>query len=306
MGKLDSDVANPLIDASNPNSEIFITQSPPGPDNGNMASWLGVLQFSVRGDGAALAAGTGLDKTMVEDPVDAVFRSASSELLISNRHGNNSADGVAGSISRFKYDQGTHALTSLGEITGNGLAGVHQIIFSPTTGELFAANVNTAISRFTFNGDTPTPNGTISDGPTRGVFVSPDGARLYQTTASNVIRQWDLATNTELTPITFTTTENFHFFGYRKGDLYVAGLDGNHVYRFHIEGNDDLTMVETIDADAPIGIAFSADGEEMFITGHRTSDIVQRYTHQADDTWAVNGTSIDLGSSLGGIAILPG
>ena len=62
---------------------------------------------------------------------------------------------------------------ALPEITGNGLDGVHQVAFSPTTGELFAANQGNGISRFVFdNAGTPAANGTIGSGTTRGVFVA--------------------------------------------------------------------------------------------------------------------------------------
>lgn len=296
-----------LVDASNPNSVLFVTQSPPGPDNGNQATWAGVLQFSITGDGSPLVAEAGIVKTELADPIDLAFQSKTSEIYVSNRHGNNAADGVAGSISRYAYDQATHGLTQLAPITGNGLAGPHQIVFSPTTGELFAGNVDNSISRFTFDASgAAIANGTIGTGLTRGVFVSPDGKRLYATAASATIRQFDLATNTELTPVTITApaNPNLHFFGYRLGDLYVAALDLQKVYRYHLEANDDLTFVEAIDASSPIGISFSADGMEMFVTGHRTSDLVQRYTFDGT-TWQPAGTQ-DLGVSLGGILLVPG
>ena len=296
-----------LVDAHDPNSDILVTQSPAGPGNGDMATWSGVLQFSVSGDGGALVGEAGLAKTELADPAGLAFKSATSEIFVGNRHGNNAADGTPGSVSRYAYDQTTHALTARTAITGNGLAGVHQIVFSPTTGELFAANVDNAISRFTFDaaGD-PVPNGTIGTGPTRGVLVAPDGKRLYATAASGTIRQFELATGTELAAITVVAPSNpdLHFFAYRLGDVYVAGLDTQLVYRYHLEANDDLTFVETIAAASPIGIAFSADGSEMFVTGHRTVDLIQRYTFDGT-TWQPTGTQ-DLGSSLAGIVIVPG
>ena len=297
----------PLFDASDPNSTVLIAQSPPGPTNGDPTTWGGILQFQVAGDGSALTAGAGIAKTSVEDPVGLAYKAATSEVFVGNRHGNNAADGTAGSISRFAYVQATHALTALPEITGNGLDGVHQVAFSPTTGELFAANVNNGVSRFTFDGGgTAVANGMISSGPSRGVFVAPDGKRLYVSTATNVIRQFDLATGNELTAVTLQTTGNLHFFSVRARELYVAALDDNKVYRFTLDANDEPTMKQSIDASAPVGIAFSADGGEMYVTGHRTSDLVQRYLYDASsDTWMPNGT-MDLGTSLGGVVIAPG
>jgi DNA-binding beta-propeller fold protein YncE len=295
-----------LFDASDPNSTVLIAQSPPG-TNPDTTTWGGVLQFQVAGDGSALVAGAGIPKTSVEDPIGLAFKAATSEVFVGNRHGNSSADGVAGSISRFTYTQATHALVAQPEITGNGLQGVHQVAFSPTTGELFAANRDSGVSRFTFDGSgNPVANGTIASGPTRGVFVAPDGRRLYVSTASSVIRQFDLSTGTELTAVTLSTAGNLHFFAVRTGDLYVAALDDNKVYRYAIAANDDLTFVQAIDATSPVGVAFSADGMEMYVTGHMSTDVVQRYAYDAStDTWIATG-SMDLGSSLGGIVILPG
>ncbi len=302
------DAAASGIDASNPNSTILITVSPPGPSNGDMTTWGGVLQYQVSGDGAALVDGAGITKDIVHDPAGLAFRFQSSEVYVGNRHGNNSADGTAGSISRFTYSQSTHALTKVGDITGNGLAGVHQVTFSPTTGEMFGANVNNGISRFTFDEDgTTTAAGMLATGSaTRGVLVAPDGKRLWVSGASNVIRQFDLTTGNELASVTLQTTGNLHYFAFRKGELYVAALGDNKVYRYTVDTNDDLTFKQAIDASQPIGVAFSADGEEMFVTTHYNADVIERYLYRAsDDTWQSQGT-MNVGSSLGGIVIVPG
>jgi len=295
------------VDASNPNSDLLVTQTPGGPGNGDPATWSGVLQFSISGDFAALAPEAGIAKTELADPGGIAFRSVSSEIFIGNRHGNNAADGVAGSISRYRYDQATHALTAEPELTGNGLTSVHSVVFSPASGELFAANEMLGVSRFTFDASgTPVPNGMISNGPTRGVLVSPDGARLFVTGASNTIRSFAIASGAELAPVTLASTGNLHYFAYRLGDVYVAALDDNMVYRYHLEANDDLTYVQAIAAASPIGIAFSADGAEMFVTGHQSVDLLQRYTYDAaSDSWTPSGT-MDLGSSLGGVVLVPG
>jgi DNA-binding beta-propeller fold protein YncE len=295
------------IDASDPNSEIFVTQTPPGPQNADPTNWSGVLQLSVSGDFAPLVMETGIVKTELADPAAIAFRSTSSELFVGNRHGNNAADGVAGTVSRRRYTQGTHTLVAEPEITGNGLSGVHQVTFSPTSGEMFAANFGGGVSRFTFDADgTPVANGMISDGTTRGVLVTPDGNRLFVTNANNLIRSFDLATGTEVAATTLSSSGVLHYLAYRLGDVYVAALADNMVYRYHLAANDELTYVQAIAAESPVGVAFSADGAEMFVTGHQTVDLLQRYTYDAaSDTWMSSGT-MDLGSSLGGVVIVPG
>jgi len=72
----------------------------------------------------------GIPAARVRDPAGLAFPASSSEVFVGNRHGNNSADGVAGSISRFLYDRATRSFTATGTISGNGLAGVHQLNFS--------------------------------------------------------------------------------------------------------------------------------------------------------------------------------
>jgi DNA-binding beta-propeller fold protein YncE len=102
------------------------------------------------------------------------------------------------------------------------------------------------------------------------------------------------------------TTGDLHFLAFRLNELYVAAFDDNEVYRYTLDANDNLTFAQQIDAASPVGIAFSADGAEMFVTGHLTSDLLQRYTYDgASDSWMANGT-MDLGISLGGIVIVPG
>ena len=167
---------------------VLVTESPPGPDNGNRASWGGVRAFFVRGTGAVLESTEGIPATSLADPVGLAFRASSSEVFVSNRHGNNSADGVAGSIARFAFDPQTRRLAR-GAITGNGLAGVHQAAFNPVSGELFAANVKGGISRFTFDAAGTAVAADNATGEARGVAVSPDGKRLYVSGATPVIRQ---------------------------------------------------------------------------------------------------------------------
>ena len=284
-------------------STILITQSPGGPLNNDPATWGGLLQYQVTGDGSALVAAAGIPKTMVQDPVAVAFQASTHELFVGERHGNNAADGVAGSITRFLYDQATHTFTAHGEITGKALAGVHQVAFSPTTGELFAANVNGPISRFTADG---AANGTLPLGAVRGVVVAPDGKRLYASSATNQIIQFDLATGAQLASVTTSGNGQLHFFALRDHDLYVGGFADNAVHRYRIGSDDELAFVQDIAADSPVGVAFSADGLEMFVTGHKTSDLLDRFRYDAaSDTW-IKTDAIDQGVSLGGVVILPG
>ena len=282
--------------------ELFVTQSPPGPQNQDPATWSGVLQYHATNNSGTLVQGVGIDKTNLADPAGLVFRQSTRELFVGNRHGNNNPS----SIARFIFDGASRRLIPNGQIAGNGLYGVHQMAFNPVTGEMFAANVNSGVSRFTFDTTgNPTANGTISSGPARGVAVSSDGTRLYVTGASATIRQFDLISGTELTPVTVpSNVGGLHYFGFRGGQLYVAGLYDDVVYRYAVDANNNLTLAGTISMNDPAAIAFSPDGLEMFVSGHRTSDVIYRFKYQSDDTWLEEAV-FDAQSSLGSILVIP-
>ena len=283
---------------------IVVTESPAGSAPQN--AWGGVLGYKFATTGGAETAITGIDKSLVRDPVSVVLRPGTTEILVSDRHGNAAADGVAGSLSRFRYDPATQAFTASGTITGASLIAPHQAAFDPTTGELFVATKDNGVARFTFSGDTATEGTPLAIGPTRGIAIAPDGKRLYVTTASNVIRQFVLPAGTEVAPITVPVAANFHFCAFRAGQLYVAGLDVAKIYRYRIEADDSLTEVAQIDTvPNPAGLGFSEDGLEMFVPGHRTTTQIGRLRYEAaSDTWTPT-TEISVAGSLGGIAILP-
>jgi DNA-binding beta-propeller fold protein YncE len=293
--------------ASGARFALFVTQSPPGPQNGDRATWSGVLQFLADGAGAPLVTAPGIDKSLLADPVGLAYRASSREVFVANRHGNNAADGVAGSISRFVYDLATHALTANGTITGNGLSGVHQLAFDPQTGELFAANIVGGVSRFTFDaGGAAVPNGMIADGTTRGVAVSPDGKNLYVTTASNVVRHFALAGGAESTPFNVPAPGGLHFcrFHPRTGDLYVAALENQLIYHFTLTAAGDLVLGPNIAASSPGSVAFSPDGAEMLTSGHRNSDVIERFA-RGSDTWTPTANNLNAASSLGDLIVVP-
>jgi len=283
--------------------ELFVTQSPPGPQNADPANWSGVLQYRLNASGGAMIAEAGVDKTNLADPAGLAFRASSSELFVGNRWGNSQPS----SISRFIYDSITRRLTTNGVITGNSLFGVCQIAFNPVTGEMFAANFGNGVSRFTFDTNgTAQPNGIIGDGSTRGVAVSPDGRRLYVTSATTTIRQFDLISDGELSSVTVPGSGGLHFFAFRARQLYVAAAFDNCVYRFAVGTNDDLTLLDSFTMQEPVGIAFSPDGLEMFVSGHQTSDLIYRWRYvPVSDSWIETGT-FDAHSSLAGVLAIPG
>ncbi len=283
---------------------LFVTQSPPGPLNGDPATWQGVLHYHAADSGSELTPETAVPKEAVADPAGLGFRASTHEVFVGNRHGNNRNS----SISRFRFDFATRNLVPNGTITGNGLYGVHQLAFNPVSGEMFAANVNSGVSRFTFDAqDNPVAHGIIGNGPARGVAVSPDGRRLYVTMGINdTIRQFDLATGAELPSVKVPTgIGGLHYLRIHRGDLYVAALSDDRVYRYHLDAANNLVLLGYLPMNDPADVDFSPDGQEMFVTGHRSSDLIYRFRLNADAaTWA-EVSALDSGSSLGAVLVIP-
>jgi DNA-binding beta-propeller fold protein YncE len=303
-GPQDAAAAGDAVETG-PAFALLATVSPPGPDNGIMATWGGVLQFTVAGDGAKLVVATGIDAAALADPVSLVFRKESSEVFVGNRHGNNAADGVAGSISRYVYDPTARTFTGSGSITGPTLSGVHWLTFSPTTGELFAANFAGGVARFTFDAQgVATANGSIGGGTCRGVLVSPDGKALYVTSATTAIRQFDLMTGTEGTAVTVPGNATLHALALRDKLVYAAGLNDNMVHRLTLGDDNNLTYKDAIESSQPASITFSPDGLEMFVGGHRASDVIDRFRFDAAaGVWKMT-TTFSTGHSLGSVLVL--
>jgi hypothetical protein len=288
-----------------PTFALLATISPPGPDNNNMATWGGVLQFTVAGDGAPLVAATGIDTAAVADPAGLIYRKESSEVFVGNRHGNNAADGVAGSISRFIYDPTARTFTASGEITGPTLSGVHALAFSPTSGELFAANYDGGVARFTFDAQgAATANGSIASGTCRGVLVSPDGQRLYVTSATTTIRQFDLSDGMEGATVTVPGNAALHALSLRDKLVYVAGLNDNMVHRLTLGDDDNLIYKDAIEGSQPASIAFSPDGMEMFVGGHRASNVIDRFGFDVANQMWKTPITVNTGYSLGSVLVL--
>lgn len=293
---------------------LLVTETPPGPII-DMSKWAGVRRYTVASPGAPLMAASGIDKSAVHDPESVIYRAASSEVFIGNRHGDNAADGMTGSVSRFLYDRAAGTFTPNGALTGNALSIVGQMAFHPASGELFAADFyisggGPAVSRFTFDAaGAATANGTIGDGATQGLLISPDGKRLYLTSGgarSNVIRQYDLATGNKLPDFTVTGASSLFWMAWLGGEIYVGDVDGNKVFRLTVDATtDDLTVHDSFAADGPVCIAFSPDGMEMFTSGHLTSSLIDRFSYDATGkTWTKTAMT-DTTESLGGLITVP-
>jgi DNA-binding beta-propeller fold protein YncE len=274
---------------------ILVTETPAG--SPALSDWGGIDRYDVDADNGPAVLGPAIDKALVHDPLGLAFRKKSAEMFVGNRHGNNAADGVPGSISRFLYTAATESFTPnpLGEITGNGMGAISQIVFDPTEGELFAANCcngGNGITRFLLDATgKAVPNGSIPGTDLmQGLAIAPDGKRLYATQGgglpANFIRQFALPSGAELAMVPVPGSSRLHHMTLRGADLYLGDVDVG-VFHLKLDGNDDLSLVETIPADNPLSVALNPDGLEMFATGHQfgTTSVIDRF-QLAGGAWA--------------------
>lgn len=146
----------------------------------------------------------------------------------------------------------------------------------------------------------------IGSGSMRGVAISGDGTRVWATQATNQILVYDRATGDQLPSVTVEGggTGGLHFFEQGPGVLFVAALDDNAVYAYVTHADNSLVFGSTIEAASPVGLARTQDGE-LWVSGHRNSDLLQRFGIDLDtDYYLID--SVDVTSSLGGVALLPG
>ncbi len=276
--------------ASAQSFQLLATVSPPGSIS-NPANWQAVKRFDFAAPGAPAVPATDIPASQLFDPAGIGFRSAT-DLFIGNRHGNVLG---AGSISRFTLSDDGDTVTPNGNFTAPGMIGVHDIAFSPVTGELFAAAVNNGIFRFRFEGGVPVPNGQFAAGiPMRGVAVHPNGRFVYATSFSNIVRVFRIEldnTVTPLAPVPLPAASNLHFFAVHPdgAQLYIGDIDANRVYRLRMALGGELQLIESVASPGAIDIAFSPDAQEMFVGNHYGGGI-SRFTFDAlNNTWTPGG-----------------
>ena len=267
----------------------------------NPPPYFGVLRYGVGGGGGGATAKAGIAAGDVVDPAGLAL-SSSGELFVGNRNGN----GVhpnGGSVSRFLYDAGTDAFTAHGSITVNA-TGTHGVNLSPTTGELFAANVDGPVSRFSVASGGATASGSLNSGSARDVLISPDGLRAYVTQGINGnVLVFDVASGAQTGSFSLSGANGLHFGAWRGNDLFLADYPTGNVYdlAFNAAGGL-LTSVVAANAPTSISVAFSPDGSEMLVPGH-TSGAIARFLN-VGGVWTANG-QIQTGVNMGDIQVLP-
>jgi DNA-binding beta-propeller fold protein YncE len=232
----------------------------------------------------------------VHDPAGlAVFGSS---VFVGNRFGN---QGGQGSIQKFNFD-GT-GLVFDQDITGNGLQRVHGVGVNAASGEVVGVNIfGGGLSRFLPSGSGFTANGAFTSGEARDIVSSADGTKWYVSELSNTIRVIDLVANTQTT-FAIAGANQIHQMAWRNGSLYVTGFSSDTVHKVDLDGSGMVTGSSIVlSVNNAIGMAFSPDGQEMFVSEHDGNRIFRFL--ESGGSWVANGTILT-GKSMGYLAAVP-
>jgi hypothetical protein len=214
---------------------LLASQQPTMPTN--PTDWKGVLRFDIAKpfDPAVKKTGGGqdIDKSLLNDPSGIFFAKKTAQVWVGNRYG----DTAQGSVVRFDYHQSTETFTPTNKppISGNNANAIHQIALNPTEDRLFTATNSSALPTFKWVSGNWVPDVTLCEPGswTRGVVVSPDGKRLYVTSAHSEIRMFDLSNNNVELP-------KFYPMDTKNGNQPATNL-----HYMTIQCNDDQCTVRT-------------------------------------------------------------
>lgn len=283
-----------VVGSAHAQFDLFAAETFPGSLGGNTASYGGVQQYSFASHAAGQVAGAGIAASSLHDPVGLTM--VGSNLYVSNRFGNTLGQG---SIQEFAFD-GTNLSggATIASTSNASFQGFHGFDFAPN-GDLYVSTVNSGTRKYTDSGSGYTDVGGYSTGPSRDELVSPDGNILFTTTPGNVIKVTNLTTNST-SDFVVSGANAMHQMQYMDGALYVTGYNSGTVHKVVLDANyNPVSSSILFNKTAAIGMAFSPDGQEMFVSGHDTG-IIDRYLWNGS-TWAGNG-SFNAGHTLGYLA----
>ena len=275
---------------------LFGTETTTGVLGGNTSLYGGIQQYNFTGTGGSYVSGPGLAASSVHDPQG--LRARANKLFVGNRWGNQTG---LGSIQEFDFDGA--GLNFVQDIAGNGLQRTHGLDVNPVTGELVAVNAfNAGASRFTPSGSSWNANGMWNGGDWRDILFSADGTKAYVTELNSTIRIIDVATGTSTT-FGVSGASSMHQMAWLNGSIYVTAFNSSSVHKLNLDSSGNIVSSSfVLSSNSAIGIAFSPDGQEMFVSGH-TSNEIYRYLSDGTGGWTANG-SIATGHNMGSLAVI--
>lgn len=277
---------------------LFAAETFSGSLGNNTAAYGGVRRYDFAGNGAPSVQGTGIPASSLSDPAGLTV--SGNTLYVGNRHGNTLGQG---SVQQFAIS-GT-SLTGGATIAAAGSAahqGFHGFSFAPN-GDLFVSTVSGGSRRYRNSGSGFTDIGGTAAAMARDTWVSPDGQMLVETVGGD-LRFTPIVSNSLGTSTTVNVAGSavMHQLAFRNGSLYASAFDSTgNIYRIDLDANNNFSSA-TVVASAPtaIGLAFSPDGNEMFVAGH-TTNAITRFLWSGT-SWVNNG-SIGTGVNNGYLAV---
>lgn len=281
---------------------LFVAETTAGSLGGNTAAYGGVQRYNFTISGGAATTGTGIPADQLSDPAGLFY--ANSKLFVSNRHGNTLGQG---SVKAFDWDGsalsgvGTTVATS----TSASYAGFHGMSVA-SDGKLYVSTANGGSRQFTPPGSPYPDTGGTAGYQARDAWISPDGAVLIESGINDSVRVWDVSGNTFTYNTTFTIpgASAIHQLTYQGGALYCAGFNSWTVHRIDLGLNyKPVSSTQLFSNQQGIGVGFSPDGNEMYVSGHTTNRI-NRYVIGGNGSWIDNGV-IATGHNMGYVAVIP-
>jgi 6-phosphogluconolactonase (cycloisomerase 2 family) len=143
----------------------------------------------------------------------------------------------------------------------------------------------------------------MGGGASREIVFSADGRFAYATQGvSGDLLKYDLSTGNQVNIFTIAGGAGLHNGTWLGSRLYVAGYSGNQVYGIDFDASGDVSGVSVAaSVSSPISVAFSPDGQEMFVASH-TGGVISRYLNSGGN-WVSSG-SITTGVNMGDMQVV--
>lgn len=286
--------------ASQASFTLFAAESTAGSNGANTSLYGGVQQYDFATTGGSATMGAGLAASTVHDPVGLRF---TGKLHVGNRFGNTLGQG---SVQSFDWTGGAlSGGTTIATASNPAYQGFHGFSFAPN-GDLFVTTLSNGTRWYRDSGSGFVDIGGTGSGATRDALVSPDGKYLYETTTGNtlVVHQIGASSLTNVMNMGISGASSMHQMTWHAGAIYLTAFNSSSIHKVDLDSaylpsSNSMVMNST----GAIGIAFSPDGQEMFVSSH-TGNLISRYLSNGSGGWNANGT-IGTGHNMGYLATTP-